>query len=212
MKIALLLYTLLVSGIVYGQAKTGIIVYKKTHQPAASISIPYKPGFITAALHDHLSKNGSQSNDVKGFKVFKNTQFLQGDSRKADLYFKVIRDGTSDTGASIVYMMVGMPNENIVRRQKETHFTKDHAKSFLNNLVPIVEAYNLEVLINQQNEAFMHEELRYNDLVKNGEGLNKRKNLNEQKMLRNKHEQDLQNDEVERQKKALTYLISQRQP
>ena len=161
----LLFPMLLLLGIVYGQAKDGIVVYKKTHQPAATISLPYEPEVITAAMDDHLSKKGSKSNDVKGFKTFRNTQFVQGDSMNADLYFKVIRNNRSEIGASIIYLMVGMPNEAIATRNQETHFTREHAKEYLNKLMPVIEAYNLELLIKQQNETVIKEEERYNKLV-----------------------------------------------
>jgi hypothetical protein len=209
-KIFLTFHMLWVIGFVYSQAKNDIVVYKRTHQPAASISLPYEPDLITAVLNDQLTKKGTQSGDLEGFKIYRNAQFVLGDSRRADLYFKIIRNNMSDTDASIIYLMVGMPNENIAKRNQETHFTKEHAKAYLNYLVPEIEAYNLEFLIKQQNETVMQEEMRYNHLVKDGAELNKRKNTNQQKLLRNKHDQDLQNDEVERQKLALSYLISQR--
>jgi hypothetical protein len=201
---------LLLAGCVFGQAKDGIVVYKKTHQPAATISLPYEPEVVTAAMDGYLSKKGLKSKDLKGFKTFRNTQFVQGDSMNADLYFKVTRNNRSQIEASIIYLMVGMPNENIEKRNQETHFTRQQAKEYLNNLVPVIEAYNLELLIIQQNETVIEEEKRYNSLVDDGADLNKRKTDNVQKLQRNQHDQDKQNEEVEKHKQALAYLISQR--
>jgi hypothetical protein len=68
----------------------------------------------------------------------------------------------------------------------------------------------LELLIIQQNETVIEEEKRYNSLVDDGADLNKRKTDNVQKLQRNQHDQDKQNEEVEKHKQALAYLISQR--
>ncbi|MCU7552969.1 hypothetical protein OCK74_27900, partial [Chitinophagaceae bacterium LB-8] len=125
---------LLLSGCVFGQAKDGIVVYKKTHQPAATISLPYEPGVITAAMDDYFSQQGSKSNELKGFKTFQNTPFIGGDSINADLYFKVSCKSKIEKDASIIDLMVGMPNEDIAARNHETHFTRQQAKEFLNKL------------------------------------------------------------------------------
>ena len=201
---------LLLTGCVFGQAKEGIVVYKKTHQPATTISLPYEPVVITAAMDEYFLKMGVRSKELKGFKVVRSTQFVQGDPINADLYFKVTRNSRSNTGASIIYLMVGMENEDIKKRKQETHFTRAQAKEYLNNLVPVIEAYDLELLIKQQNETVIKEEEGYNRLVEDGVYLNKRKNANEQKLQNNQHDQDKQNEEVEKQKRALDYLISQR--
>ena len=101
---------LLLAGCVYGQAKDGIVVYKKTHQPAATIALPYEPSVITATMDNYLSKKGSKRDDLNGYKTFRNTQFVLGDSMNADLYFKVTRKSRSERDQSIVYLMVGIQN------------------------------------------------------------------------------------------------------
>jgi hypothetical protein len=201
---------LLLSGCVFGQAKDGIVVYKKTHQPAATISLPYEPEVITAAMDDYFSQQGSKSNELKGFKTFQNTPFIGGDSIDADLYFKVSRKSKIEKDASIIDLMVGMPNEDIAARNHETHFTRQQAKEFLNKLASVVQAYNLELLIKQQNATVIKAEKRYNSLVDDGANLNKRENANAQKLQSNKHDQDKQNAEVEKQRQALALLVRQR--
>jgi hypothetical protein len=128
----------------------------------------------------------------------------------ADLYFKVIRNKRSEICASIIYLMVGMPNEAIATRNQETHFTREHAKEYLNNLASVIKAYNLELLIKQQNEAVIKAKKRYNSLVDDGADLNKRKHVTKRKIQENKYDQDKQNTEVEREMQALALLVGQR--
>jgi hypothetical protein len=65
--------------------------------------LPYEPDLITAVLNDQLTKKGTQSGDLEGFKIYRNAQFVLGDSRRAVLSFKVIRNNMSDTDAYIIY-------------------------------------------------------------------------------------------------------------
>jgi hypothetical protein len=201
---------LLIILLVYGQAEDGIVLYNKTHQPAAMISLPYTTNVVNAAMDDYLSKKGSKGDDLKGFKTFRNTRLVQSDSVNADLYFKVTRKSRSEKDKSVIYLLVGMPNEDMANRTQETHFTKEQSKHYLNNLSYVIEAYNLELQIKQQNENVIKEEKRYKNLINDGNDLTKRKGDIEQKIVNNKGEQNKQNTEVEKQKQALAMLVSQR--
>ncbi len=211
MKRTFMLFQLLfITVFLFGQAKDITVVHRNVNQPAATILLPYEPGVVSAAMDEYLSKYGLKIDDTKGFQTFRITQFVRGDSMNADLYFKVVRNRRGEKGASIIYLMVGVPNEGISKRNEQIHFTREQAKEYLNKLVPVIEAYNLELLIIQQNDIVMKEEMIYNNLVEDGAELNKRKTDNQQQLQRNKHDQDKQNEEVERQKLALDYLVSQR--
>ncbi|MEI6947388.1 hypothetical protein V9K67_09370 [Paraflavisolibacter sp. H34] len=203
---------LLCAGFVFGQAEDGTVVYNKTAQPAAVLSLPYSAELVNAAMEDYLSKKGSRAGDLKGFKTFRNTQLAQGDSLNADLYFKVTRKSRSEKDASTVYLLVGIPPEATATPMRETYLTREQAKTFLNGLVPVIEAYNLETLIRAQNEVVIKEEKKYRSLQEEGNDLEKRKTDMERKITANKQDQEAQNTEVERQKQALAQLAGQRKP
>lgn len=209
-KLFLLWLVLLLVGCTYGQAKYVIVVYNNTHQPGTSIELPYEPKVVHAIIDNYFSKDGAMSEDLNGFKTFRNSQFVRGDSINADLYFKVAPKSRSEKDQSIVYLMVGMPNEDITVRKLETHFTRDQARDFLNNLASVSEAYNLEMEIKHQHETVIKAEKRYNNLVDGGAHLTNRKKVNEQKLLSNKYDQDKQNAKVEVEKQILAQLVDQR--
>lgn len=209
-RIFLLPLMLLLAGFVFGQAQEGVVVYKKTNQQAAIISLPYSPDVVNAAMDDYLSKKGSKGDDIKGFKTFRNTRLVQTDSMNADLYFRVTRKSRSEKDESTIYLLVRMPNEDISTRSQETHFTREQAKEYLNNLALVIEAYHLELQIKQQNETVIKEEKRYRNLLDDRDELDKTKKDIEQKIENNKHDQVKQNAEVEKQKQTLALLVSQR--
>ena len=86
----------------------------------------------------------------------------------------------------------------------------EQAKNFLNNLVPVMEAYKLEMQIKDLNEIVIKEEKRSQALTSDGHDLLKKKNDVESKIESNKQNQLKQDAEVEKQKQALALLISQR--
>src|SRR6202035_3330491 len=94
----------------------------------------------------------------KGFKTYRNTQFAQNDSMNADLYFKVERRSRKEKEESTVYLMVGVANEDIANRNPGTRFGMEQAKNFLDNLVPAMQAYKLELQIKEQNDLVIQEE------------------------------------------------------
>jgi hypothetical protein len=201
---------LLLAGFAFGQSEESTVVYNKTAHPAAVISLPYPADLVNAAMDDYLSKKGSKASDLKGFKTFRNTLLVQGDSLNADLYFKVTRKSRSEKDATTVYLMVGMPSG--VTSTQETYLTGEQARSFLNSLAPVIEAYNLESLIKAQNELVIKAEKKYRSLQNEGNDLEKGKKEIEKKIAANIQDQEAQNKEVDRQKQALTQLVGQRTP
>ena len=209
-KMIILSFLLLAMNFLFAQAKEGLVTYQKTQQPAAVIDLPYSPDLINTVMNDFLSKKGSTGSDIKGFKTYRNTQFGQNDSMNADLYFKVERASRKEKEQSTVYLMVGVPNEDIATRNPGTHFGMEQAKDFLNNLVPVMQAYKLELQIKEQNDVVIKEEKKSKTMMNDGVDLTKKKYDIERKIEDNKQGQDKQNAEVERQKQALALLVNQR--
>lgn len=209
-KILLLALSLLPAYLLFAQAQEGVVAYQKTQQPAAIIYLPYSSDVVNDALDDYLSKKGSRSDQLKGFKSFRNTRLSENDTVPADLYFKVARMSREEKGKTTLSLLVGMPNEGIAQRNPSTSITTEQAKEVLNQLVPVIEAFNLERMIKKQNESIIKEEARYKSLVKEGDDLNERRSDIEKKILANRQDQEKQTTEVNRQKQALALLVDQR--
>lgn len=209
-KILFLALSLLPACLLFAQAQEGVVAYQKTQQPAAMIHLPYSSGVVNDAMDDYLSKKGTKSDHLKGFKTFRNTRLSENDTVYADLYFKVTRMSREEKEKTTVYLLVGMPNEGIALRNPATSITTEQAKEVLNQLAPAIEAFNLERMIKEQNEVVIKEETRYKSLVKEGGDLSERRADIEKKILANRHDQEKQTTEVNKQKQALALLVDQR--
>ena len=207
----LLLCMLVTAAIVYGQAREGTVEYEKTQQPAAVIELPYAPHVVEAAMNDYLIKKGrSRANDIKGFRTFRNTQVSLTDSMNADLYFKIERKSRKEKEITNVSLLLYPHNKDFAVAAKETHLNMEQAKDYLDQLVPAIEAYNLELQIKEQNDMVVKAESKYKKLVDNGDDLSKDKINIEQKIANNKDDQAKQTIEVTKQKQALALLVDQR--
>ncbi len=199
------------AGLLYGQAQEGSVEYQKTQQPAAVIELPYAPDIVNAAMNDYLSKKGkSKGSDLKGFTTFRNTQVLQNDMANADLYFKVERKSRKEKEVSIVSLLLSLPKVGEPTVNTVHHLDMEQAKTYLNELVPAIEAYDLELQIKEQNEAVIKAESKYKSLVDDGADLEKKRIAIEKKIQDNKQEQQAQIAEVENQKQKLTGRVGQR--
>lgn len=209
-QIIVLSFLLLTVNFVFAQATEGLVTYQKKQQSAAVITLPYSTEVVSTVMNDYLSKKGSSGTDIKGFKTYRNTQITSDDSTNADLYFKIERTNRKEKDQSTVSLMVGVPNEDIANRNPGAQFGMEQAKNFLNNLVPVMEAYKLEMQIKDLNDLVIKEEKKSKELASDGHDLQKRKHEVEGKIESNKLNQLKQDAEVEKQKQALALLISQR--
>lgn len=205
------LFVLVFAIISYGQATDGFVEYDKTQQPAAVIELPYPPGVVEDAMKDYLIKKGkSKANDIKGFSTFRNTQISLTDSMNADLYFKVERKSRKEKEITIVSLLLYPHNKDYVTTVKETHLSMEEAKVYLDQLVPAIEAYDLELQIKEQNGLVIKAESKYKNLVEDGTDLDKDRINIDQKIANNKDDQEKQNIELTKQKQALAQLVGQR--
>jgi hypothetical protein len=84
------------------------------------------------------------------------------------------------------------------------------AKDFLNELIPVMDAYNLELRIKDQNDLVSKEEKKYKNLVEDGNDLDKKRASIENKISDNKKDQMKQGSIVDQQKQNLASLVNQR--
>jgi len=193
----------------YGQAREGWVESQKKQQPAAIVELPYAPELVSAALNDHLLKKGrSKSTDLKGFTVYRNTQPMQNDSINADMYFKVERKNRQEKGSTLVSLLVNAPEEGSTDSLR--HLAMDQSKAYLNELVPAIDAYNLEIVIKDQNESLIKAESKLKSLVNDGKDLDDKRTGIDKKIADNKAEQQNQGNEIEAQKRKLADIVAQR--
>jgi hypothetical protein len=144
------------------QAYESKIDYQKTQQAAAAIDLPYPSDLVEDAVRDYMGKKGMKGSGQKGFTVYRGARLTDTASSLNDLYLKVERrDKTSTT----IAVIPAMPSEDpATRTANSTPIPLDDAKAFLNNLVPAIQAHDLEVHINDQQTSTKKSQKKFNNL------------------------------------------------
>lgn len=189
----------------------GKVDHHRKDQPALIMELPYPPDVVEDAIKDYLNKRGAKSNSSKGYQLFKDTKLSELDTEGSDLYFKVERKSRKERDASVVYFYVTKHNENLKSAgpAAEMHNT-GAARSFLQAMLPAVEAHNLEVEITTQEGAVKKAERRYERLQEDADDMQKRLKKLQEDIEENKKEQEKQKQEIEKQKNILETMKSKR--
>jgi hypothetical protein len=201
-KLFILFFSLITVGIIYAQpqATEGKTVFQKTQQPAAIITLPYPGGVVDNAIADYMSKKGIKGNSTSGYKVYRSYKLAAAHDHNSDLYFKVDRKSRSEKDLSLVYLVVGKSTEDIKSRKlnDSTGNGLDGARELLDEMVPSIEAYGLEVQIKDQDAVVKKAQKKYDDLVADQkDGEKKMRNL-EDKQAQNKSDQQKQSEDIKK--------------
>jgi septal ring factor EnvC (AmiA/AmiB activator) len=140
-------------------------------------------------------------NRDKGFLVFKNIFITDILSDRMDYLIKVERKSRKETDESIMYLVMLKDDKNALGMMDAADAGR--AKSFLNNLLPEVEAADLELQIIAQQEVVAKAEKKLRDLKEEQTSL-------ERKIADNKTNQDNTQKDIESQKQALGVLEGKR--
>lgn len=168
----------------------GTIEYQKGEKRAAIVEIPFSPEIVEGALKDYLAKSGVKEERLKGMQVFKNARLYPTDGEAADLYFKVEKKSRKEDNTSIVYLIMGRPNENVGLRTPDDAYRIQDAKLFLSKLQPQAQTYELESNISKNEENIKKSEKKLNDLQDDRKKLDKKINEQEQELNRLRSERE----------------------
>ncbi|MDX1956490.1 MAG: hypothetical protein SFU20_13245 [Chitinophagaceae bacterium] len=208
-KIALFLTALLMGGFVFSQqAYESKVEYLKKAQETFAIDFPYPPSVVEAALVEKLEKMGFKAKESKGFRVYKGAiiQSISGES--LDYVFRVEKKSKREKDESVIFMMINKADANMMGMLDSD--VKTQAKTFLNDLSPFMEAYNLEVEIAKQVEEVAKAEKKLRKLEDDGSDLQKKLKKLESDIEENKRNQESQSQEIENQKQVLEAMKGKR--
>ncbi|MDE3248576.1 MAG: hypothetical protein KGO82_07955 [Bacteroidota bacterium] len=211
-QLSILLAVLFLSfaGFAQPQATEGTAEFQKTTQPAAVIELPYAENVVEKAIADYMMKKGSKGNDSKGFKTFRGYKLRDSQDYTSDLYFKIDRKSRKEKDVTVVSLVVGKNGEDVKARVAPDNSSLDGAKDLLNDMVPSIDAYNLEVQIQDQEDVLKKSQKKYDGLVDDQKDYEKKiKNLQD-KLEENKKDQEKQSDEVKKQQSILDTLKGKR--
>lgn len=189
--------------------------YDKKKQAAFAIDYDYPQEAVENAIVGKMDKLGYSGKEEKGLfnrdkgaRVYKNASIQEISDRNLDYIIKVERKSRKDNDKSTLYLVVLKDGENI--RSTMSSSEAEHVQSFLNNLLPDVEAADLELQIKTQEDVVVKAEKKLKNLQSDKEDLeNKIKKLQDD-IQKNLKDQDTSQKDIEIQKKALEDLKSRR--
>jgi hypothetical protein len=118
-----------------------------------------------------------------------------------DYIIKVERKSRKEKDEAVLYMIMNKNGENAMATMEAE--AVGQAKVFLNNMIPDIEAANLELQIKDQEEIVAKAEKKLNGLRDDQVSL-------EKKLRENKADQEATQKDIEAQKQALGTLIGKR--
>lgn len=191
------------------QSKTGKVEYAKGVKMAATIELPYKAEVVQEAIKEFMSRRCSKSDRSKGFDIFRLTKLHENDPEMSDVHCKV-EPKRKEKGEAVVYLLIGRPGENITVRTSDDQYKLDEAKRLLNQMIPSIEAYKLEVEIKEQEDLVKKEEKKLQNLEQDQCDLEKKIQALQDKLEQNKLDQKKQADEAARARSVLEQLRGRR--
>lgn len=196
------------SSVLLAQAYESQVTYDKKKQQGLAIDYSYSAEAVENAFVKKLAAEGYKAkeekgilNRDKGFLVYKNTYITDISSDRLDYLIKVERKSRKSEEGSVLYMVMLKGDQNALTAMDASDAGK--AKTFLNNLQPLVEAADLELKIKAQEDLVAKSEKKLKDLKDDQLSL-------ENKLRQNKADQEATQKEIEAQKQALGVLVGKR--
>lgn len=198
---------LLFISVTISQSRYVFIDFKDVQRPAIQNDYSYPEKTVSDAIDDKLTKMGYKSKDVKGYTVYRNVVMPEIGSQPYDYYFKIDRRTKRDKENTTVSMLVSTGNEIFVSDSSDSR-TMDNARTFLNNLMPTLAAYDLQLQIKNQSDVVSKAEKKYKSLQNDADDLQKKKKRIEQQIEDNLKDQKNQQAEIEKQRQIYESLHS----
>ena len=197
------------------QAYEGSIEFSKKKQDAYVIDYSYPPEAVENALIKKMESLGYKTkeekgmfNKDKGFRVYKAVYITDVSNTSMDYIFKVERKSRREKDESTLFMIMMKNDENAARTNDATG--SGNAKRFLNDLLPEVEAANLELQIKDQEDVVAKSEKKQKNLEDDLDNMEKRLKKLEEDIQQNKKDQEKQKQDIINQRNALDNLKSKR--
>jgi hypothetical protein len=193
---------------VSAQSYEGSVEYLKKDQKAMIIEFPYSPSVVEDAIVEKMEKMGYKKKESKGFLVYKGVVINAISSEPADYMIKVERKSRKEKDESVVYLLMNKGDENIMARNDA--LVNSNAKTFLNNMSPEMEAFNLERQIQDQQAVVTKGEKKLKALKDDQESLEKKVKRLQDDIKDNAKDQEKQQKEIDDQKKILEAMVGKR--
>lgn len=183
---------------VNSQARYTFIDFKDGQKPGIQADFAFTGKTVENAIEAKLSKMGYKGKESRGYTVYRSVNMAEMGNQPYDLYFKVERKSRKDKDESVVNMLISPGNEVFVNESSDS-MTIGRGKRFLNNLLPDIQAFELQQQVNDQQEVVVKAEKKYKSLQEDADDLQKKKKKLEDQIADNLKAQKDQKVEIEKQ-------------
>ena len=214
-KFTLSLIFLSASFLLRAQATEDKIEYNKEKQACIVMEYDFPPQAVENAIIAKMNKLGYKGkeekgmfNKDKGFKVYKDAMVADISPSRYDYIINIDRKSRKESDAAVLYLIIMKDDANALSRLNTEELGS--AKSFLYNLLPDIEAANLELQITAQEDVVAKAEKRLKTLQSDKDDMEKKIKKLQDDIKTNEKDQEKQNAEIENQRKALDALKGKR--
>jgi hypothetical protein len=204
-----------ISFLLKAQAHEGSVEYKKGKQACIVMEYNYPPEAVESAMKAKLLKLGyagreekGMFNKDKGFRVYKETTVGEISPNKYDYVINIERKSHKEVDETIVSLVIFKDDVNALVKLSKEELEK--VKSFLNNLLPEVEASNLEILIGAQILTVEKADKKLKTLEDDRVQLESKIKKLQEELEKNMKDQEIQKKEIENQNRSLDALKGRR--
>ena len=181
----------------YGQVYESKIDYNKISQAAAVAEYKYSEEIVQKTLRDKLERMGYKIKSTKGFLVVSNAVIESVSSKPLEYAFKVERKSRKEKDITLLSAII---NKNEVNASADN---SEKLKSFLSDLIPSIEATNVDFMVNEQYAAVVKSQKKLKNLQDDQNSVERKiRNLQDDLKKNAKDQENLQN-EILRQQEVL---------
>ena len=214
-KLVLFTIFLSISFLLEAQAHEGVVEYNKGKQACIVMEYNYPAEAVENAMRAKLLKLGyggkeekGMFNKDKGFRVYKETTVGEISPNKYDYAINIERKSHKEADETIVNLVIFKDDVNALSKLSKEELEK--VKSFLNNLLPEVEASNLEIVIGAQILTVEKADKKLKTLEDERVQMESKIKKLQEEIEKNLKDQELQKKEIENQNKSLDALKGRR--
>src|SRR5580765_2902087 len=214
-KLVLFTIFLSISFLLKAQAHEGVVEYNKGKQACIVMEYNYPAEAVENAMRAKLLKLGyggkeekGMFNKDKGFRVYKETTVGEISPNKYDYAINIERKSHKEADETVVSLVIFKDDANALSKLSDEELEK--VKSFLENLLPEVEASNLEILIGAQILSVEKADKKLKTLEDERVQMESKIKKLQEEIEKNLKDQELQKKEIENQNKSLDALKGRR--
>jgi hypothetical protein len=191
------------------QSRTETVSYLKINRQAVVNEIPFAEKTVRDAIDSKMQQLGYKGKDSKGFTVYKGVKIAELGNESYDLYFMADKKSRKDKDNSVLTLMISKGFEVFAADSTDAALMSN-AKEYLNNIKTMIAAYDLDQQIIAQEDAVKKADKKYNNLIDDGQSLEKKRKNIEKDIEDNKKDQAAQQAELDKQKQILETLRGKR--